>query len=167
MRFALLTPLRTRQRARALPAIVLLAIVAFAIVPAAVYASLPDPGPCNTCRRAPDFKATQPLIDAGRAVTLSGPIECPAGATVRLRADVSQLSGGAAEGFWSKRCTGALKHTWHTTATVTDGVGLSAGCARASGLAIFRRAGKPVFAYQWLRMITLIVAGKAGAAASC
>jgi hypothetical protein len=100
-------------------------------------------------------------------VKLSGPVTCPAGDTVSLRATASQRSSGAvAEGSWSKVCTGQGQQ-WHTTASVTDGVTLSAGRAHAAGLATIRRAGKPVDAFQWLRTVTFRATGKASAAAAC
>lgn len=122
---------------------------------------------CSVCKPAAAFTPTQTLIDSGRTLKLSGPITCPAGDTVRLRATLSQRSTGAvAQGVWSKACTGKGQH-WHTTASVNDGVTMSAGCAHAAGLAIIRHAGKPVDAFQWLRTVTLKATGKASAAAAC
>ena len=103
------------------------------------------------------------IVASGRAVRISGPITCAAGDTVRVRATVSQLvTGAVAEGFWSKRCTGASQH-WHLTATITDGVSVEAGCARGAGLAISERRGKAVTAVQWISQVSLAVAGSAGA----
>jgi hypothetical protein len=125
--------------------------------------------PCNPeCfKPAAAFSRTGELIDRGLAVKLSGPVTCPAGDTVSLRATISQRSTGAvAQGSWSKVCTGPGQQ-WHTTASVTDDVTMSAGCAHAAGLATIRHAGKPVDAFQWLRTVTLQGTRGAGAAAVC
>jgi hypothetical protein len=134
---------------------------------AAIPAHSKDPAGCLRCKPAAAFAPTQTLIASGRAVKLSGPIKCPAGDIVRVRATVSQRSTGAvAQAFWNKPCTGKGQH-WHKTASVNDGVMLSAGCAHAAGLAIIRHAGKPVDAFQWLRTVTLKATGKTSAAATC
>ena len=113
------------------------------------------------------FDRAGAVATGGAAVTVSGPISCPTGDTVRLRATVSQLATGAvAEGFWSKSCTGKIQQ-WRMTAKVSDGTSFTAGCAHGTGLAIVRRSGKPVTASQWLSALTLTAAGKASAAAPC
>ena len=143
-------------------------LLALAVLAFANVASAGTPACGTTCLKpAAAFNRTGGLTNGGRGVNVSGPIGCPAGDSVQLRATVSQRSTGAvAQGFWNKVCAGSGQH-WHTTASVTDGVTMSAGCVHATGLAIVRHAGKPVDAFQWLRTVTLDAAGKAGAVAAC
>jgi hypothetical protein len=112
--------------------------------------------PCGrTCKPAAAFDHAGTLTNGGGAVRVSGPIACKAGDSIRIRATVSQVSTGAvAEGFWSKRCTGAMLH-WHITAIVTDGVHFATGRAEGVGVAIVRRDGIPGSAVQWVSPLTL------------
>ena len=114
-----------------------------------------------------NFNRAGVIAKRGAAVMVSGPISCPTGDTVRLRATVSQLATGAvAQGFWSKSCAGSVQH-WDMTAKVTDSASFTAGCAHGTGLAIVSRNGKAVTASQWLSALTLTAARKASAATPC
>jgi hypothetical protein len=115
-----------------------------------------------------NFDRSGVVVKSGRAVRVSGPMSCRAGGTVRLRATISQRATGAvAEGSWSRPRTGKTQH-WHITANATDGADLKAGCAHGAGLAIYRYAGRPVDATQWLNALTLtVVHGARGAAIRC
>ena len=144
-------PLRHRLSA----ATMLSALVAIAATPASAIAF-----PAGPVRAPADFNRYPAVIRGGQAIKLSGPVTCPAGDTITLRATISQRTSGAvAEGHWIKHCTATTHRTWRTTATVIDGVGLTAGRAHAVGLAIVRHAGKPVDAFQWQRTITLAAVG--------
>jgi hypothetical protein len=146
--------------------LVVLALSALGVPAGALAHS--DPGPCNTCRPVADFTPTQALSSTGQAVMLSGPITCPVGDTVRVVATVSQQStGAAAQGVWSKPCNGVTNRIWHTSGTITDGVNLTAGCAQAVGFAIFRRAGKPFDAFQWIKTVKLTGSGHTSTSANC
>ncbi len=114
------------------------------------------------------FDRSGVIAAGGNAVRIGGPVGCPAGDTVRLRATVSQAATGAvAEGSWSGACTGRNVH-WHATAVVNDGAPFKAGCAHGVGLAIIRHNGRAVDATQWLSAVTLTTAhGAHGAAAKC
>jgi hypothetical protein len=137
-------------------ATILLALVAIAATPAPVTAF-----PAGPVRATADFDPFQTVIRGGRAVTLSGPITCPAGDIISLRATISQRTSAAvAEGHWTKQCPATTHRTWRTTAPVIDGVSLSAGRAHAIGLAVVRHAAKPVDAFQWQRTITLAAVGR-------
>jgi hypothetical protein len=143
------------RRRRTSAAVVLLAL-AVGVQGAAGFGE-PHPSSDKT-----NFDRSAAVVKSGRAVRVSGPISCPAGDTVRLRATISQhVTGAVAAGSWSATCTGRKQH-WHTTASVTDGVDLKAGCAAGAGLAIIRHAGRPVDAYQWVRAITLTNGAPAG-----
>jgi hypothetical protein len=101
------------------------------------------------------FDRAASLVGGGAEVHLSGPVDCPVGDTVAIRATVSQLSTGAvAEGDWSKACTGTALH-WHITAIVDDGAHLRPGSADGVGLAVIRDRGVPVSALSWISPLTL------------
>lgn len=144
------------------------ALVVLALSVGSVAAAVADEGVKPATRDGlARFDRSGTIAADGGAVTVSGPIRCPAGYTVRLRATVSERATGAvAEGFWSKNCTGASQH-WNLTAKVTDGVSLKAGGACGGGLAIIRRHGKAVSTRQWIGELSLTAAGKAGAASRC
>jgi hypothetical protein len=113
-----------------------------------------------------NFDRTGTVIRSGQAVLVAGTVDCPAGATVTLRATISQGDGPVAAGTWTKTCTAATR-SWHATAVLSDGTPFRAGCAHATGLAITRRHGKAVGAFQWLDQITLTSRHAAAPTAIC
>lgn len=142
-------------------AVVVSLIAAGLVAAAAAFAATPTPF-------ARAFDRSGVIAAGGDAVRVGGPVGCPAGDTVRLRATVSQsVTGAVAEGSWSAACTGRNVH-WRATAVVNDGAPFKAGCAHGVGLAVIRHNGRAVDATQWLSKLTLTKAHVAhGAAVSC
>jgi hypothetical protein len=117
-------------------------------VPAVAARALPAP--------QGNFSRSGVVVDAGRAVEVSGPVTCAAGDAVKLRATISQPGGSVAVGVWSMTCTGRAQR-WHGTAKVIDGVRLGRGLATGVGLAVVRQRGRAADAFQWLAGLSFTV----------
>ncbi len=119
----------------------------------------------QTAASKSDFDRSATLIDRGHRVQVGGPIACPSGDTVQLRATVSQATTGAvASGSWLGRCTGRSRH-WKTIASVTYGPSFTVGCGRGAGVAVIRRADQAVTRVTWQNALKLTDSYGAGTAA--
>jgi hypothetical protein len=137
-----------------------------AIAAAAVLTAVPGWAAPGVAPPHDHFNRIGTVIRSGQAVLVSGPVDCPAGTTVTLQATISQGNGPVATGTWTKTCTATTK-SWHATAVLSDGTPFKAGCADGAGLAITRRNGKAVGAFQWLDQLTLTTHGAAAPAMAC
>jgi hypothetical protein len=102
-----------------------------------------------------DFNSASMVLNAGAAVSLSGPITCPANDTAELRATISEPSVGAVgSGTWSGVCTGSTQQ-WTTVAQASAGPRFVPGCAHGTGSAVILQGATAVTGITWHGVVAL------------
>jgi len=102
-----------------------------------------------------DFNSASVILNAGAAVSLSGPVTCPANDTAELRATISEPSVGAVgSGTWSGVCTGSSQQ-WTTVAQARAGPRFVPGCAHGTGSAVILQGATAVTGITWHSVVAL------------
>ena len=100
--------------------------------------------------------ATARLTESGRALVVTGPIQCDQTQPTYLRLTVSQRTTGAvANGIANITCT-PDERQWEVRITAQGNAAFEEGSAIAVALARSTQNGSPDDAHQWLVNITLV-----------
>ena len=99
---------------------------------------------------------TATLIDNGRSVVVTGPIQCSETQPAYLRVTVSQRSTGAVAGGIAQITCTPEQEQWSVRITTQGNATFEEGPAIATALARSTLQGSPDDAHQWLVEITIV-----------